>query len=76
MKILFIALILTTTTSYAYIDPITGSFVIQWFIALVAGTAVAIKLYWSKMKAFFTKSNSKALDEIESGDTVDPKDDR
>ena len=36
----------------AYIDPGTGSFLIQAFVAAVAGIAVTSRLYWKKIKAF------------------------
>lgn len=36
----------------AYLDPGSGSFIIQMIIASVAGVAYAMKMYWSKIKAF------------------------
>lgn len=39
----------------AYIDPGTGSFVIQALIAGVAGFLYALKLYWANIKTFFAK---------------------
>jgi hypothetical protein len=38
----------------AYIDPGTGSFVIQGIIAAVVGGGFAIKMFWHRIKAFFT----------------------
>jgi hypothetical protein len=38
----------------AYIDPGTGSFVIQGIIAAVVGAGVAVKLFWSRIKATLT----------------------
>ena len=38
--------------AYAYIDPGTGSYVIQVIIASVLGTSFAIKIFWRKIKAF------------------------
>ena len=37
----------------AYIDPGTGSFLVQALIAAVAGVAVTLRMYWSKIKGFF-----------------------
>ena len=34
----------------AYIDPGTGSFVAQAVVAAIAGVAVTVRLYWSKIK--------------------------
>jgi nitrate/nitrite transporter NarK len=39
--------------TYAYLDPGTGSFIFQLIIAGLAGAAFAVKMYWSKIKAFF-----------------------
>jgi hypothetical protein len=38
----------------AYIDPGTGSFVIQGIIAAVVGAGVAVKLFWGRIKATLT----------------------
>jgi hypothetical protein len=38
----------------AYIDPGTGSFIIQGIIALVVGASIAMKMYWHRIKVFFT----------------------
>ena len=35
----------------AYIDPGTGSFVAQAVVAAIAGVAVTLRLYWSKIKS-------------------------
>jgi hypothetical protein len=37
----------------AYIDPGTGSFLIQVLIAAVAGAAFTIRHYWQRIKSFF-----------------------
>jgi hypothetical protein len=44
---------------FAYIDPGTGSFVIQIVIAALAGCSLAIKIYWSKIKTFVRSLFSK-----------------
>jgi hypothetical protein len=36
-----------------YIDPGTGSLILQGLIASVAAAAVAIRHYWYRVKAFF-----------------------
>jgi hypothetical protein len=36
----------------AYLDPGTGSMLLQAVVAGVAGAAVAGKLYWRRLKAF------------------------
>lgn len=38
------------STAYAYIDPGSGSIVIQVIIATLVGALVAIKAFWSRIK--------------------------
>jgi len=45
--------------SYAYIDPGTGSYIIQMIIAFAVGAAFAVKLFWIKLKLFFINLFSK-----------------
>jgi len=44
---------------YAYIDPGTGSYIIQVVIGVFLGAAFALKLYWEKVRAYFSKLFSK-----------------
>ena len=37
----------------AYIDPGTGSFLVQAVVAAVAGIAVTSRMYWEKIRVFF-----------------------
>lgn len=43
----------------AYLDPGTGSYVLQVFIAAIAGLFFAIKIYWTKLRVFLTSIFSK-----------------
>jgi len=38
---------------FAYLDPGTGSYVIQVIIALFVGSAFAVKMFWKKILVFF-----------------------
>jgi hypothetical protein len=38
-----------------YLDPGTGSVVIQVLIAVVVGAAAAVKLYWTKISGFLRR---------------------
>lgn len=42
---------------FAYIDPGTGSLIIQIAIGLVVVIGASMKFYWSKIKNLFSKSN-------------------
>ena len=41
--------------AHAYIDPGTGSVLIQGIVAALAATGVALKLYWHRFVALFGK---------------------
>lgn len=50
-----LVLLITTSTSapaHAYLDPGTGSMLLQGAIAAIAAAAFAIKTYWYRIKAF------------------------
>ena len=38
----------------AYIDPGTGSFLLQLLIGGIAAVFITTKMYWQKLKLFFT----------------------
>ena len=46
--------------NYAYIDPGTGSYVIQILIAAFVSVAFAVRIFWKKIKTFFLKIFGKA----------------
>jgi len=51
----------------AYLDPGTGSIIIQGLIASIAGGIVVIRLYWAKLKSYFAR----APEEQKSAETAD-----
>ena len=61
-----ISIVLTSyflsNTAYAYIDPGTGTIILQAIVGAIAAGIVTIKLYWYKLKAFFTKKKDKDID--------------
>ena len=61
VKLIFILLAsyVFATNAYAYIDPGTGTIIIQAIVGAIAAGAVTIKIYWYKLKAFFTKKKIK-----------------
>jgi hypothetical protein len=52
----------------AYIDPGSGSFILQALIAAVAGAAVAVNAYWEKIKRMLGIHSAKSEE-----DPVDPE---
>jgi len=54
MRILIaIPLLILSTNALAYLDPGTGSMMLQVILGGVAAVGVAIKLYWHKLRAVF-----------------------
>ncbi len=45
-----IAVLLCCGRAYAYLDPGTGSYVLQIVIAAAAGAAFTLKLFWRRIK--------------------------
>jgi hypothetical protein len=49
---IWIAAFFTPQAAQAYLDPGTGSYIIQIVIGVVAGAIFALKIYWTKAKGF------------------------
>ncbi len=52
----------------SYLDPGSGSYLLQLLIASALGAAFAVRLYWTRIKAFFTRRFGSSQDE-ENGDS-------
>ncbi|MEN8007416.1 MAG: hypothetical protein ABFS42_10400 [Candidatus Krumholzibacteriota bacterium] len=52
--VMALAVILFPVDALAYLDPGTGSFLIQGVIAAVVGAGFAIKMFWHRIKALLT----------------------
>jgi len=50
-----IAIFLIDTNAYAYLDPGTGSFILQAIIGFLAALSAGFLYYWTKVKNFFLK---------------------
>ena len=46
-------LFLLPNVAHAYLDPGTGSYVLQLALAAIVGTLFALRLFWTRIKAFF-----------------------
>ena len=58
--LLILLLLLLPINAHAYLDPGTGSYIIQVFIAVVLGGLYACKIYWQRITAFISKLFSKS----------------
>ena len=52
---LFVFNELFVSDAFAYLDPGTGSRIIQALIGALAGTAITLKIYWHKIKEKLAK---------------------
>ena len=51
--VIFVLVVLIAPNALAYLDPGTGSILLQSMLALIAGAAFTLKLYWAKVKSLF-----------------------
>jgi hypothetical protein len=51
------ALLISTGDAHAYLDPGTGSILLQGLIAGIAAASVVVGGYWGKVKAFFSSAS-------------------
>ena len=70
--LLFTLLATLALPSYGYIDPGTGSLIIQSIIGAIAAIGVTLKLYWHKLKLMFSKQDKSAESGKEQQDVSDP----
>jgi hypothetical protein len=74
-RALIIATLLSFSTSaFAYLDPGTGSMILQGLIAGIAVAGFTIKTYWYKLRSMFGKSQPSSLLEEEEGSTAADED--
>ena len=62
----FIYTVCFSTNAYAYLDPGTGSYILQVLIAAIVGGLFAIKPFWTKIKSFFIKSTPEEVEDEQS----------
>jgi len=67
-----VALLFFTLTvpgeAYAYLDPGTGSFMLQIILGTVFAALFTIKMYWQKLKNFYRKLRGKDPVHVEGED--------
>lgn len=58
----------------AYLDPGTGSMLIQIVLAVLLGAGVAVKIFWRNIKAFFTgkKASDASVEDPTAVEDNDP----
>jgi hypothetical protein len=58
-KLILIYNIFIITNAYAYIDPGTGSIILQTILGFIAAGFSYCMFYWNKVKNFFKKNSKK-----------------
>jgi hypothetical protein len=53
--LLVLGLFLLPLCGYGYIDPGTGSYIIQLIIAAFIGISLSLRIFWKRIKALFSK---------------------
>ena len=51
-----VALVIFAPDAYAYLDPGTGSLVVQSLIAAAAAVGYAVRLHWTRIRMWFKRS--------------------
>jgi hypothetical protein len=51
-----------TQPAYAYLDPGTGSIIVQGIIGAVAGGLIVVRMYLNKIKALFSRAKSRGAE--------------
>ena len=60
-----IKLIFPLTNGIAYLDPGSGSFILQLLIASLVGGLFILKTYWKRIRTFVQKRLNKSEDNLE-----------
>lgn len=53
--LIFVYLLTSVSNANAYIDPGTGSIILQAILAFIAGAAATVSLWWVNLKMFIKK---------------------
>lgn len=71
---LFALIFSVSLDAAAYLDPGTGSIILQGIIAALAVVGMSLKHYWHRIQAFFGKEAPKSL--LEDDDSESQEDSR
>lgn len=50
-----LTLVIFPTKAFAYLDPGTGSIILQAILGFIAATIASISIYWAKFKSLISK---------------------
>lgn len=66
--VIFLSLLLIASPGYAYLDPGTGSMILQGIIAGVAMASITLKMYWHRFKSFFSRKTATPEEVVEDSE--------
>lgn len=55
ITLIFVYMLCSISNTNAYIDPGTGSIILQAILAFIAGAAATVSLWWGTLKTFVKK---------------------
>jgi O-antigen/teichoic acid export membrane protein len=61
-------LLVSSPAAFAYLDPSTGSMVVSAIVGIFASIALAVKTYWYRIKAFFSRDKKSGTAPRESNE--------
>jgi NhaP-type Na+/H+ or K+/H+ antiporter len=62
----FLMILLIPRYVFTYLDPGSGSFILQLIIGAIAGLLIALKAYWGRIKSFFMREDVQRVEEGQS----------
>ena len=65
-----LSLFVVVSSAHAYIDMGTGSYLLQIALASILTAGVGIKIFWHKIKAFFTRGGTPGDNSTEKNNDV------
>ena len=66
-----LSIVIFPNHTYAYLDPGTGSIILQAIIGFLAASVTAISIYWSKFKSLISKIFNKREREKDKSNSDD-----
>ena len=65
--------VLFPSDAYAYLDPGSGSMIFQTIVAVFAGLAYGVRLYWGKIRGLFQRQAADVKAVAQSDDAQPPQ---
>ena len=62
LSLIIIYFLFSITKAHAYLDPGTGSIILQAILGFIAAAAATMSIYWEKFKSFINKILKKTKD--------------